>query len=566
MIIRILVVFALACCLGAGAAWANDIALTAPSLINKDTPDAGGWDISFSVSWDNAWCDVGAACNGDAQVETANWDAAWVFAKFSKWLPATSKWDDWKHCTIAKTGNTAATGSRVAVGCSPSAACGTSDTGKGLFIYHGAAGSFTQAGGNKTSFAGAALRWLYTVDGVGPADAVKVKIFGIEMVYIPQGPFYVGDGSATGSGNFTDGSWTSGATIPVKIASEGVITIGQSAGNLWGTSTSGYNSIGGAGTLPAAFPKGYNAFYMTKYELSSGQYRDFLNALPRAAQNTRIAVQTAAYYTMSGTQFINYRSVIRNPASIPASPKLITFGVDLDGKTITSANNNTLLGNGTFNESNDGEWIAANYLEWQDLAAFADWAGLRPFTELEFEKAARGPQFPAADEYAWGSTSITQATALTHAGESGEIANAGANCNYGGTGNVYGPVRQGIFAGTATTRAAAGASYYGVMELSGSLWERPVSVGEATRGRLFTGLHGNGALNAAGNADVDYWPGNSGTGGAGGEVTGATGSGFRGGVWYDITSLARVSDRYLAAMDHGSRYIGNGARFARTSP
>ena len=30
------------------------------------------------------------------------------------------------------------------------------------------------------------------------------------------------------------------------------------------------------------------------------------------------------------------------------------------------------------------------YISWPDLLAYADWAALRPITELEYEKAARG--------------------------------------------------------------------------------------------------------------------------------------------------------------------------------
>lgn len=54
------------------------------------------------------------------------------------------------------------------------------------------------------------------------------------------------------------------------------------------------------------------------------------------------------------------------------------------------------------NEPDDGAWVSANDLSWMDGAVLADWAALRPFTELEFEKAARGPVVPVADEFAWG--------------------------------------------------------------------------------------------------------------------------------------------------------------------
>ena len=120
-----------------------------------------------------------------------------------------------------------------------------------------------------------------------------------------------------------------------------------------------------------------------------------------------------------------------------------------------------------------------------------------------------------------------------------------------------------MFATASSTRAVAGASYYGVMELSGNLWERPVTVGNAT-GRAFDGANGDGALATNGNANgtsLQYWPGYS-----AGEITGATGSGFRGGAWYGDATLARVSDRNLADNATTNRFVDVGARCARTSP
>ncbi|HCR53204.1 MAG TPA: hypothetical protein DIW27_02215, partial [Cytophagales bacterium] len=40
---------------------------------------------------------------------------------------------------------------------------------------------------------------------------------------------------------------------------------------------------GNAGyTIPANYPKGFNAFYTMKYEVSQKQYADFFNTLPTA--------------------------------------------------------------------------------------------------------------------------------------------------------------------------------------------------------------------------------------------------------------------------------------------
>lgn len=76
----------------------------------------------------------------------------------------------------------------------------------------------------------------------------------------------------------------------------------------------------------------------------------------------------------------------------------------------------------------------------------------------------------------------------------------------------------GVFSDGVATRIAAGAGYYGVMELSGNVWERVVNIGYSS-GRNFEGrYHGNGQLASAGSADVTSWPG-----------VDAVGAGFRGG-------------------------------------
>jgi len=500
-------------------------------------------DIQFNVSWDNSWFDAGAPTS------TANWDAAWVFAKFSKWTAASSSWSAWAHCTLSKTAgdHTAPAGSQITVGCSPSALCGGGDTGKGVFIYRNAAGTGTN------TFNSAKLHWLYGTDGVGDSDTVRVKIFGTEMVYIPAGNFYVGDG-LTDVAQFR---WADGTAGGVQITNAlGAAFNGSSATNayddtymLQGAGAPGngagiridgdggiYDSTGASTNV--LFPTGYNAFYIMKADVSQGQYRDFLNSLTRNQQNTRTAVQTASYYALgnsgAGTVNVNYRDGLRVPATVPAG--VITFGCDLEGITA----NNTTAGDGVFNESNDGEWLAQNDLSWMDTAAFAAWAGLRPFTELEFEKAARGPQAVAAGEYAWGSTSITQATGITNSGQTNEtITNGAANCVYSGHASVYGPVRSGIFAGAATTRAQSGSGYYGVLDLSGQLWKRPVTVGNPT-GRAFTGTHGSGTLSTNGNASNSDWPGYVTS-----EVTGATGCGFRGGAWIHGSTNVRTRFRPL---------------------
>lgn len=502
-------------------ALANNIAVENISLVDQDTTN-DTFDIQFDVAWDNSWFITGAPS------ATANWDAAWVFVKFSTYSSGT--WSNWAHCTLLNSGNVAPSGSQMSFGATGSAY-------KGVFIYRSAAGTGT------VDWDDAEIRWDYGTDGVSDSATIKVKVFAIEMVLVPGGfNFSVGDGTSSNiRGQFE--AATSGSAF--QVTGEGALTLGGGgAGSLGNNNASGMVTADDFNdtttqTLPANFPKGYNAFYIMKYEISQGQYRDFLNTLTRTQQNTRTASQTANQFVMSNTSSVTNRNGIRAPSSIPSGA--ITFGCDLDA-------------DGTFDESDDGEWIACNYLSWADFTAYADWAGLRPFSELEFEKAARGGQTAVADEYAWGSTSITQATGITNSGQTNEVSSNSANCVYGGHASVQGPLRCGSLTDSDDTRAEAGAGYYGIMELSGNLWELSVIVGNST-GRLFTGLHGDGALDSNGDADVTNWPGTS-----------ATGGGGRGGARDSIAISCRVSDRWVSGFTDSTRGSSYGGRCARTSP
>ena len=199
------------------------------------------------------------------------------------------------------------------------------------------------------------------------------------------------------------------------------------------------------------------------------------------------------------------------------------------------------------------EYVAMNYLSWADLASYLDWAGLRPMSELEFEKAGRGPYRAVSGEYAWGTTSITPATSISNSGLPNEAPGAAANCVHGS--GVSGPMRVGAMAYGDATRAEAGAGYYGIMDLSGNVWERPVTVGDST-GRSFNGSkHGNGVVASDGNGDVTTWPG-----------TNAIGSSLRGGTYNFGSSLARLSDRNWGGYYWASRHQRYGGRGVRTAP
>lgn len=443
----------------------------------------------------------------------------------------------WEHASLNNTGHTAPAGSTIDAGLqSPGSSFNaSSNSAKGVFVYRDAAGTGSNAFNNLQ------LRWNYGIDGVKDADNVSVQILAIEMVYIPQAGFNPGNENGIGGGQF-DNRYT--------IASENAIIVGTSSPNFnYASATNGGDR---SGPIPAAFPKGYNAFYLMKYEMSQGQYRNFLNLLTYDQQVNRTAV---APTSTAGTGALSSTNANRNGLDIqtPGNASTLTpaiYGCNLDGDAI-------------YNENVDGEWVACNFLTWMDGCAYMDWAGLRPITELEFEKAFRGEATPFQYECAWGNATYVHATGISSGGTNSETSsNAGANCAL----NLSpGPMRVGAFSSASSvSRLLSGAGYYGNMELSGNLQERTVTVGHAT-GRGFTGIHGDGGLSVIGHANQNNWPGLTSN-----EVTGATGSNCRGSSWDYHTTAAgdsyRITYRLLGAYTDASRLNIFGFRGGRTAP
>jgi formylglycine-generating enzyme required for sulfatase activity len=364
---------------------------------------------------------------------------------------------------------------------------------------------------------------------------------------VPAGNFWLGDGTNSN----LHGQFESGVSgTPFLVNSENAITLGGGgAGSLGnnnrtGMANNGLFSLPGVSiddfddatmqTLPAAFPKGFNAFYCMKYEITQAQYVDFLNKLS--------AVQFANRYDP-----LNYSST--------------NGGHNATRYNITGAYPNM---------STITPELPAIYVEWYDAMAYADWAGLRPMTEMEFEKACRGPLAPVSNEFAWGTATINTITyfPINNQGQTNESIGAGysttmGNAWFDNTRAFDASTRVGIFAAhpSNTGRITAGATYWGIMEMSGHCWERTVSVGRP-ESRIFTGSHGNGVLNANGNADNSDWPGFV----AGQGVNTAVGGGYRGGAFNfpnPIQPNLRVSSRIVATAFYNTRYYDDAVRFVR---
>ena len=508
----------------------TDVLLTSQNFAAKTAR------VRFNLSWENSW---------RVNYQPTNWDAAWVFVKYKKQGEHI-----WKHATLSnvQANHTAPSGSVITP---------VSD-GVGAFVYRSNNGLGTFVVNQ------AELEWKYGSDILSSNERVEVRVYAIEMVYVPTGTFYVGsEGLETSS--FTDGGWSMGGTIPYKVLSEGTLAIDDSAGHLWGIdATIGNVPADPERKLSISYPKGYQAYYCMKYEVSQGQYRDFLNSLSRTQQTQRFSHMAVGAYaggwTYDGVQFLEDVSPRYQPANRigvrlvddPGNDKPYVFACDLNPSTSPYS---------SVNQSDDGEWISMGMMSWMDLAAYLDWSGLRPMTELEFEKSARGDGYPLAYDYAWGDNSIASADDITDGGTRDESCQTnGANAVYDNIFTVQGPMRQGVFATNNSDRLKSGASFYGIMELSGNVVERTVTVGSEA-GREFTGLHGNGTIGIDGNATQIYWPG-----AVNGVVTGADGIGFRGGDWFTGGFNLNISDRTDAVTVSPIRSFNYGGRGVRTAP
>lgn len=499
---------------------ANNLTIENVTIEDRN-PNSKTAVVEFDASWENSWR------------TKINHDALWLtFRLYDPSQMSTGK----KMCEVTTAGLNP-TGTYL--GSNNDLEIYVPEDKKGIFIRPANYGAFASI--NATD-----LQVTIDYDSCGflEDDAVRASVFGLEMVFVPEGAFYAGDFDAS-TAALDEGSADSD---PWYISSAGSISVSNPTANGYryvANGAPGEDATGTSFSIAAAYPKGYSAFYTMKYELTEGQWVEFVNALPSAARNRRDITDSSH----KNSDTVRYR----NTVSCSGSP---------------------------LSCSTNRPWRALSYITWMDLAAFLDWNALRPMTELEFEKAARGPLLSVAGEFAWRTTDITAAGNLSGTEEDGSetVTTTGANAHYNnnilsggdaGNGADYqqGPLRVGIFATSSSTRETAGAGYYGVMELSGNLLERVVTIGNSS-GRGFIGSHGDGVLAAVsgyeGNADVADWPGIDAITSRG--VTGAAGSGFRGGSWSDELSgvRLRVSDRNNAANASTAALNNAGGRGVRS--
>lgn len=292
---------------------------------------------------------------------------------------------------------------------------------------------------------------------------------------------------------------------------------------------------GSLGSLPGFYPGGYGGFYAMKYELTQDQYVSFLNKLSVSGQYLHTiggsldGLREGDYVFGGDAARASHRNGIVLKRRPCRSGERYVFGCRLTpGQRIDSAFS--------------GGMVACNYLSIEDMLSYACWSGLRPLSELEYEKMCVRP-YPwlgSGDDYAWGDTAAFFGRVLLDGGGASERFSSG---NVNGGGVFLGPVRVGMFEGSrgVSGGVGSGSSFWGIDGLSGNLEEIYSTAG--VYGRMLNGrCHGSGELDVSGRSvvsTVDWCPL-------------ASGYGTRGGSYASGREGLRIGNR-----DHAVDYFGS---------
>ncbi len=473
--------------------------------------EGGLGSVSFGIRWVGSW----------RTADSYTWgDAAWVFLKacYGQDRYGADVWEPVRLVTEARA-HTSPDKCKVL----------PAEDGLGAFIHL----RRVPNPGNSWFFFG-------SVDGRAKLEVKlrrrpqRIAVFALRMVYLEDSAFWAGNPTNTVTGALHDGCRMAAGdqNTAFRIESETAIEVVRSLRECPADEQRLiYSARGGdqSGPVPAEFPKGYRGFFIMRSHITQGQYSDFINSLRGDEKTLRFPYAAGAYrYTIRRD---------RNNARIPTRPRR-----------------------------------ACNYLSWDDGTAYAAWAGLRPMTELEFERACYAETGDlTSGRYAWGNTNIALAQVIQGLGDLETVL---ANCNTGnrnvefdGGDGGQGPVRDDSFvlpgAAAMTSKRQGlnvgeeyGSSPLGILGLSGNLWEMCVTLGNPA-GRSFVGNHGQGTLEGASVPTDLGWPSKRG------------GFGFRGGSWYTEPDKCRVADRsYATALGGRYKYRSHdvGFRCVRTAP
>jgi|GEM_PF-2448030 len=473
-------------------AYPNNLEITSFGIESQDET-AHKMTLRFDIRWENSW-----------RESDNSYDCAWIFLKWYNY--GTQKW---VHLKLdADREIDPLTFSKGFDGDSD----GESDDIKiyvpvdmnGMFIYRSSNVSGTLDRDHID------IIWDYGVLGISDVDArhvIRLKIFGLEMVYVPEGPFCIGDGDGTGESTKAFHPYEDGAAVPSRAVdiTQDEVQVTTTEGNVYKVDGDGGASKLGM-PINAGFPVGYSSFYMMKYELTQGMYVELLNTLNRRQQISRVPVDISEDHIEEYQYLWDYFQSARNNIKCPEYGNGTLYEI----KFFLDYNDDLIA------DSDDGQGIPMNYISAPDLLAFCQWAALRPMTETEFEKGARGNVTAAnvkKGDLAWGTTTGTDAVTIVNAGKFNETVLESGNGLYR---PIYvpsepwasdprvGPLRIGFGANDTTTRVEAGASCYGAFEMSGNLAEYTVCLGQYV-GDINL-VEGDGNLDDDGKPSMLGWP------------------------------------------------------------
>lgn len=469
---------------------ANDVRIRGEAKVQALTETTAL--ITFPLSWEHSWRDP------------ESWDAVYLFVKYRR----VGENEPWHHAYLKNSGHRAAGGENIPAmeflpvttlewselrydtlyfGNYGQTPISTEPVVPGVFMYRRAPGN-----GN-IDISRVSLEWdfkmgdlnLYydvTLDDIRQGK-IEVSVQAVEMVYVPNGPYYLGDRI---SGYSFVSKECDAAFYMDTDDSVRVYTMGLTAGptgwkNNW--------------VLPKLFPTGYTGFYTMKYEVSQEQYVNFLNRLTYEDQKKRIGNDldrlVAGDFAFGAKGAPNYRNGIVLQERFETNDSAVIFGFDLNGDN-------------PINDEDDGKSIACNYLTPDDVRAYTDWAGLRPNSEMEYEKGCRQRNPGIASNsrsFAWGSPtfeSLKVWNSSTMANDNAEneqvlfpVTPPKGRMNGPKVHNL-GPVKCGAFASETSDIYVSGASHWGLMEMTGNLAEIYYS---AQEGRNFNGeVFGDGNI------------------------------------------------------------------------
>lgn len=431
MLIKKVIFFFTAICLS-HFTQANSVTL---KLLSFEAISFNTVHYEYEIDWSNSW---------NESISERNHDAVWLFAK--QRIVGKNQWNHIKVESLQSNDFELST---------------TKDsTG---FIVKSNASSLNLQSNGRISF-----------DVVSGVTGYEFFLGAIEMVFVSSSPYFLGDASS----NHT---FENALHEPIKITSEDALEYGDDI------SSTTFESV--AGSVPSNYPKGFDGFYVMKYEISQNQMADFLSMLTYQEQS--LVFDPNANLTVGSNPLVSSTNKYYNGLSIS---QLGNSASGYGAKVICDLKKNNV----PF-ESTDGDDLACNFISWKQLLYYLDWTALRPMTELEFEKSCRGNSNSISKEYAFGSNLVTDANLTRFDSTSNEmnmsVTVSGSGIASHGYSGRQGPLRVGFAANDTTQRLSSGASYWGVMELSGNLWEQTVGVNKAN-GLLFTGAHGDGNINA----------------------------------------------------------------------